>query len=150
MLLKEKLQEDLKSALKNKETVKLSVIRMAKSAMMNLQIARGHELDDAEVIEVLSKEAKQRKDAMVEYEKANRPDLVEQLKQELAVLETYLPAQLSEAEITQLVAEAVATTGASGKKDMGKVMAALMPKVKGKADGKLVNRIVNTALENLN
>ncbi|HYH03997.1 MAG TPA: GatB/YqeY domain-containing protein [Bacillota bacterium] len=147
MTLKDKLQEDLKSALKNKEALRLSVIRLAKAAITNLEINRGHQLEDAEVIEVLNKEAKQRKDAIPEYEKAARTDIVDKLKQELQILEEYLPAQLSEAEIRQLVEETVQQTGATGRKDMGKLMAALMPKVKGKADGKLVNQIVTSILE---
>jgi uncharacterized protein YqeY len=145
--LREIVQEELKTAMKNREALKLSVIRLVKAAMMNLEIARGHQLDDSEVIEVLSKEAKQRKDSIPEFEKANRPDLVAQLQAELQILEAYLPAQLSEAELRQLVAEAVLTTGAVGRKDMGKVMAVLMPQIKGKADGKLVNRLVTAALE---
>lgn len=147
MTLKEKLQEDLKSALKNKETLKLSVIRLVKASITNTEINRGHQLEDAEVIEVLSKEAKQRKDAIPEFEKAGRMDLVEKLKQELQILEEYLPAQLGEAEIRQLVEETIRQTQATGRKDMGKVMAALMPKLKGKADGKVVNQIVTTILE---
>jgi uncharacterized protein YqeY len=147
LTLKETIQETLKTALKKRETLKLSVVRMVKAAIMNQEIARGHQLDDTEVIEVISKEAKQRKDAIPDYEKANRPDLVANLQAELRILEEYLPAQLSEAEIRQLVTEAVQTTGASGRKDMGKVMAALMPQVKGKADGKLVNKLVTAVLE---
>jgi uncharacterized protein YqeY len=147
MTLRETIQEDIKAALKHRETTKLSVARLVKAAIMNLEISRGHQLDDSEVIEVLSKEAKQRKDTIPEFEKANRPDLVANLKAELQILEEYLPAQLSEAEIRQLVAEAVQATGATGRKDLGKVMSALMPQIKGKADGKLVNQLVMTALE---
>jgi uncharacterized protein YqeY len=141
------IQDDLKTAMKNRQALKLSVVRLVKAAMMNLEIARGHQLDDSEVIEVLSKEAKQRKDAIPEFEKANRPDLVANLKAELQILEVYLPTQLSEAELRQLVTETVRTTGAVGRKDMGKVMSALMPQVKGKADGKFVNQLVMAALE---
>jgi uncharacterized protein YqeY len=147
MTLRETIQEDIKAALKHRETTKLSVARLVKAAIMNLEISRGHQLDDSEVIEVLSKEAKQRKDTIPEFEKANRPDLVANLKAELQILEEYLPAQLSEAEIRQLVAKAVQATGATGRKDLGKVMSALMPQIKGKADGKLVNQLVMTALE---
>jgi uncharacterized protein YqeY len=146
MTLKEQLQEDLKTALKRKDTVRLSVIRLAKSAITNLEINRRHELDDAEVLEVLTKEAKQRKDALPEYEKANRADIVEKLNAELKILEEYLPAQLSEAELRRIVADAIRSTGATGRKDMGKVMGALLPQTKGKADGKVVNRIVTEML----
>jgi uncharacterized protein YqeY len=146
MTLKEKLQEDLKTALKNKEALRLSVIRLAKSAITNLEINRKHELDDSEVIEVMSKEAKQRRDSIPEYEKANRTDIVEKLIAEIKILEEYLPAQLSEEELRRLVEEAIRATGATGRKDMGKVMGALMPKTKGKTDGKVVNRIVTSLL----
>jgi uncharacterized protein YqeY len=146
MTLKEKLQEDLKTALKQKDAVRLSVIRLAKAAITNLEINRRHELEEAEVLEVLAKEAKQRKDSLPEYEKANRQDIVDKLNAELKILEEYLPVQLSEAEITQIVADAVRSTGATGRKDMGKVMGALMPQIKGKADGKVVNRIVTAML----
>ncbi|TCL76798.1 hypothetical protein EDC14_100178 [Hydrogenispora ethanolica] len=147
MTLREKLQDDLKNAMKSKEAVRLSVVRLAKAAMMNAEIARGHQLSDEELIEVLAKEAKQRTDSIPEYEKAGRGDIVESLRQELAILQEYLPAQLSEEEVRQIVTETIAAVGATSKREMGKVMAALMPKVKGKADGKLVNQIVGSILE---
>ncbi|MCL6588944.1 MAG: GatB/YqeY domain-containing protein [Firmicutes bacterium] len=147
MTLKEQLQEDMKAAMKAKDQLKLSVIRLAKAAIMNQEIARGHEFQDQEVIEVLAKELKQRNDSIPEYEKAGRSDIVEKLKQEIKILEGYLPARLSEAEVRQLVEETIAEVGAISKKDMGKVMAALMPKTKGRADGKLVNQIVNSILQ---
>ncbi len=147
MNLREKLQEDLKTAMKAKDAVRLSVVRMAKAAVMNAKIARGHELSDEEVIEVLAKEAKQRNDAIPEYEKAGRADIVDGLKAELQVLHEYLPAQLSEAEVRQIVEETVAAVGAASKKEMGKVMAALMPKLKGRADGRLINQIVGSILQ---
>lgn len=147
MNLKEKLQEEMKIALKNKSQLKLSVIRLVKAAITNLEIDRGHELDDSEVIEVLTKEAKQRKDAITEYEKVGRNDIVESLKMELQILQDYLPAQLSAEELKAIVQEVINSVGATSKKDMGKVMAALMPKVKGRADGKVVNQLVNSFLE---
>lgn len=146
MTLKERLQEDLKTAMKNKDSLRLSVIRLAKAAVMNLEIARGHQLDDTEVIEVLAKEAKQRNDAIAEYEKANRADIVDTLKKEITILREYLPAQLSESELRSIIQETITEIGATGKKEIGKVMSALMPKVKGRADGKLVNQIVNSLL----
>ncbi len=147
MTLKEKLQEDLKTAMKNKDTVRLSVIRLAKAAVMNLEIARGHQLSDEEVIEVLAKEMKQRNDSLVEFEKAGRTDLVENLQKEILIVQEYLPAPLSETEVRKLIEEVIAEVGASSKKDMNKVMPVLMPKVKGRADGKLVNQIVNSLLQ---
>jgi uncharacterized protein len=146
MSLKERLQEDLKLSMKSKDALRLSVIRLAKSAIMNLEIARGHELSDAEVIEVLSKEAKQRTDSMPEYEKAGRNDIVEGLKNEVKILQEYLPAQLSEAELKQIIQETIQEVGVTSKKEIGKIMPVLMPKVKGKADGRLVNQIVNSLL----
>jgi uncharacterized protein YqeY len=147
MTLKERLQEDLKTAMKSKDQLRLSVIRLAKAAIMNLEIARGHELSDQEVIEVLAKESKQRNDSIPEYEKAGRADIIATLHNEIKILQEYLPAQLSEAEIRELVKSAITEVNATGKKDMGKVMAALMPQTKGRADGKLVNQIVNSLLE---
>ncbi|HEX7714629.1 MAG TPA: GatB/YqeY domain-containing protein [Bacillota bacterium] len=147
MLLRERLPEDLKTAMKNRETLRLSVIRMAKAAVMNQEIARGHELSDDEVIEVLAKEVKQRSDSIPEYERGNRPDIIDQLKQEIAILKGYLPAQLSEDELRRIIQETVSAIGATSKKEMGKVMAALMPKVRGRADGKLVNEIVGSLLQ---
>lgn len=146
MTLKEKLQEDLKTAMKSKDTIRLSVIRLAKAAVMNLEIARGHQLSDEEVIEVLAKEVKQRNDSLVEFEKAGRKDLVENLQKEIRIVQEYLPAPLSEAEVRKLIEEVIAEVGASSKKDLNKVMPVLMPKVKGRADGKLVNQIVNSLL----
>ncbi len=146
MTLKERIQEDLKTAMKSKDQLRLSVIRLAKAAITNLEIARGHELNDSETLEVLAKESKQRNDAINEYEKAGRNDIVNTLKEEVKILQAYLPAQLSEAEISQLVKETVAELGVTSKKEMGKVMAALMPKTKGRADGRIVNQIVSSIL----
>lgn len=146
MTLKERLQEDLKTAMKSKDALKLSVIRLAKAAIMNLEIARGHELSDSEVIEVLAKEAKQRVDSIPEYEKAGRNDIIESLRNEIRIVQEYLPAQLSEAELRKLIQEVINGVGATSKKEINKVMPVLMPQVKGRADGKLVNQIVNSFL----
>ncbi len=148
MSLKDKLTEDMKQAMKDKEAgkLRLSVIRMVRASIKNTEIDRKKELGDEEVLDVLAKEVKMRRDALEEFRKGNRPDLVAGLEQEIAILMGYLPAQLGEEEVRALVAEAVALTGAAGPKDMGKVMAALMPKVKGRADGKTVNAMVKDAL----
>jgi len=148
MSLKDKLTEDMKQAMKDKEAGKqrLSVIRMVRASIKNTEIDRKKELSDEEVLDVLAKEVKMRRDSLEEFKKGNRPDLVAGLEQEIAILMEYLPPQLSEEEVRALVAEAVAQTGAAGPKDMGKVMAALMPKVKGRADGKTVNDMVKDAL----
>lgn len=148
MSLKEKLTEDMKQAMKAKEAGKtrLSVIRMVRAAIKQVEIDGKKELNDDDVLAIIAKEVKMRKDSMAEFEHAGRQDLVEQQEQEIAVLMPYLPEQLSEAEIRDLVKEAVAASGATTAKEMGKVMALLMPKVKGRADGKLVNTIVREAL----
>ncbi len=148
MTLKDRLTEDMKQAMKDKEAgkLKLSVIRMIRSAAKYLEIDRHKELDDNELLEVVAKEVKMRKDSLDEFRKANRPELLETLEQEIAILMEYLPEQMGEAEVRVLVTQAVAEAQASGPKDMGKVMALLMPKVKGRADGKLVNSLVREML----
>lgn len=148
MSLKEQLTEDMKTAMKAKAEGKqrLAVIRMVRSAIRQAEIDGKTELDDAGVVSIISKEVKSRRDSIEEFRKGGREDLVEQNEAEIAVLMPYLPKQLSEDEIRELVKAAVAQTGASSQKDMGKVMGALMPKVKGRADGKLVNTIVREAL----
>ena len=148
MTLRNRLTEDLKLAMKDKEAgkLKLSVIRMVRSAAKYLEIDRHKELDDNELLEVVAKEVKMRKDSLEEFRKANRPDLLAALEQEIAILMEYLPEQMGEPEVRALVAQAVADAQASSPKDMGKVMAILMPKVKGRADGKLVNSLVKEML----
>ena len=148
MSLKVRLTEDMKQAMKEKEVgkLRLSVIRMVRANIKNVEIDRKQELTDDEVLDVLAKEVKMRRDAMEEFKKAARPDLVEGLEQELAILMDYLPEQLSEAAVRTLVENAVAETQAVSPKEMGKVMAVLMPKVKGRADGKLINSIVREML----
>ena len=148
MSLKERLTEDMKQAMRDKETgkLRLSVIRMVRANIKNVEIDCKQELSNDEVLDVLAKEVKMRRDSMDEFKKANRPDLVDSLEQEIAILMNYLPAQLSEAEVRTLVESAVAETHAVSPKEMGKVMAVLMPKVKGRADGKLVNTIVREML----
>lgn len=148
MSLKDKLNEDMKQAMKDKEAgkLRLSVIRMVRATIKNVEIDRKKELSEEEVLDVLAKEVKMRRDAMEEFTKGNRLDLAQQLEQEIAILMQYLPQQLSESEVRVLVTEAVAEAQATAPKDMGKVMAVLMPKVKGRADGKLVNTIVREML----
>ncbi|HBT79061.1 MAG: GatB/YqeY domain-containing protein [Selenomonas sp.] len=147
MSIKEQLTADMKDAMKAHEKLRLSVIRSARGAVRQAEIDGGHtELDDQGVIAVLSKEVKMRRDSLEEFQKAGRQDLVDQTQAELDVLMHYLPKQLSEAEVKSLVEEAVKATGAQTMKDMGKVMGALMPKVKGRADGKMVNTLVRSLL----
>ncbi|HEX3033025.1 MAG TPA: GatB/YqeY domain-containing protein [Bacillota bacterium] len=149
MNLKDRLVADMKEAMKAREEgkLRLSVIRMARAAIKNAEIDKQKELSDAEVLDVLVREVKMRRDAIEEYARADRPETVAQLNEEINILMGYLPEQLSEEAVRQLVQEAVQATGAQGAKEMGKVMGYLMPKVKGRADGKLVNQLVKEALE---
>jgi uncharacterized protein len=147
MSLLERLNNDMKQAMKNKEKDKLSVIRMIKATLQNEAIKLGkQELSEEEELTVLSREMKQRKDSLHEFDKAGRSDLVEKLQQEITVVEIYMPKQLSEEEIADIVKQAIVDVDATSKADMGKVMSAIMPKVKGKADGSLVNKLVQQHL----
>lgn len=147
MSLLERLNNDMKQAMKSKEKDKLSVIRMVKSSLQNEAIKLGvKELSEDVELTVLSREVKQRKDSLHEFDKAGRADLVEKLRTELSIVELYLPKQLSEEELSAIVAQTISEVGAKSKADMGKVMSAIMPKVKGKADGSLVNKFVQQHL----
>jgi uncharacterized protein YqeY len=146
MSLAERLNEDMKQAMKSQDKFKLSVIRMVRSSIKNLEIDLKRALDDNEVLDVLGREIKQRKDSLQEFEKAGRDDLADNLKAELVILAEYQPQQLTEDEVKAIVQETIEQVGASSKADMGKVMTALMPKVKGRADGKIVNQFVQQLL----
>lgn len=145
MSLDKLLIEDMKQAMKNKEKTKLAVIRMLRSALQNETIKHGT-LSEQDEISVLSRELKQRRDSLQEFEKADREDLTTQLISEIKVLEAYLPKQLTDEELESIVTETIEKLGASSKKDFGKVMGAIMPKVKGKADGNTVNKLVQKHL----
>ncbi len=149
MSLKEKLTADMKEAMKAREEgrQRLGVIRLVRGAIRQQEIDGRRELDDEAVLSVISKEVKQRRDAIEEFQKGGRDDLVRQNEAEIAILVEYLPQQMTEDEVRSAVQEAIAATGASTPKDMGKVMKELMPKVKGRADGKLVNQIVRERLD---
>lgn len=149
MSLKETLVADMKEAMKAKEAgkLKLSVIRLVKAAIQNEEIDKGHELNDEDIIEVMGRELKKRKDVLPDYQKSGRDDAVHQLQEEMAILQTYLPQQLTEEEIRQVVQEAIKQTGAQSQKDMGKVMKEVIQRTKGRADGKIVNNLVKELLE---
>ena len=146
MTLLSTLNDDMKTAMKAKDKETLQVIRMLKASIQNEQIKKGADLNEEEELTVLSREMKQRRDSLTEFEKADRTDLAGKVKGEIAIVEKYLPAQLDEAEIRQIVAGAIEKTGASSPKEFGKVMGAVMPQVKGKADGNQVNAIVKELL----
>ncbi len=148
MSLKDKLTADMKDAMKAREAgkLRLSVIRLVRGAIRQQEIDGQKELSDEDVLGVISKEVKQRRDSIEDFKKGGRDDLVAEAEAEIAVLMEYLPQQFSEDEVRNLVKEAIAASGAASPKDMGKVMKELMPKVKGRADGKLVNGIVKELL----
>ena len=146
MALKDQLDADLKAAMRDKDAVKLSVVRMLKSAIKYREIEVMKPLDDAGVLQVISSEIKRHKDSVEQYRAGNRADLVEKEEAEIAVLQGWLPAQLTEAEVRAKVDAAVQQVGAKGPKDMGAVMKALLPEVQGKADGKLVSELVKARL----
>jgi len=147
MLLRDKVNADMTAAMKAKDAARLSALRMLKAAIMNKGVEKGHDLDDAEVLQVVSSLVKQRRDSIEQFGKAGRTDLVDKETGEIAVLEHYLPPAASAVDIEAAVTEAIAATGAASPKDMGKVMKAVMPMLAGKnADGKVVNEIVRRKL----
>lgn len=147
MLLRDQVSSDIATAMKAKEATRLSALRMLKAAIMNKGIEKSHDLDDAEVLQVVSSLVKQRRDSIEQFAKAGRTDLVDKETAEIAVLEQYLPPAASVEEVDAAVAAAIAETGASSPKDMGKVMKAVMPRLAGKnADGRTVNEAVRRKL----
>lgn len=146
MPVKQELDAALKDAMRSKDSAALDAVRAVKSAVKLAEISLGRECADEDVHGVIQKAVKQRRDSIAQFNAGGRPDLVEKEEAQLKVLERFLPVQLGEAEIAALVDAAVASTGATGPRDMGKVMAALMPKVKGRSDGGLVNRLVKAKL----
>ena len=146
MSLKDKLMDDLKTAMKDKDTVRKNAVQMVRAAVLQVEKDNKLTLDDEGVIEVVAKEVKKRKDVLPEYEKSGRQDLIDELTREIEVLMVYLPQQMSEEEIEALVIDAIAQTEAKSMKDIGKVMAVIMPKTKGKADGKVINNFVKKHL----
>lgn len=146
MAIKEKLREDLKTAMKEKDTVRKNVVQLIKAGVLQVEKDKKVTLDDEGVTDVIAKQLKQRRDSLPDYEKSGREDLIAQLKREMELLMEYLPAQLSHDELVEIVAKAVRDTGASTVKDMGKIMAAVMPQTKGRADGKEINKIARELL----
>ncbi len=147
-MFKQQLKDQLKQSMLAKDATKTSVLRMALSAIGYYEINKGvgYDANDEDVLTVIQKEVKQHRDSIEQFEKGARPDLVDKEKKELEILQKYLPEQMSEEEIRNLVTDTIKQTSASSPSDMGKVMAALMPKLKGKADGGLVSKIVKEEL----
>jgi uncharacterized protein YqeY len=149
MALTERIRSDLEKALRQGDTLRRSVLRMVLSAMNYAEIDQQKTLDDVGVIDVLSREAKKRRESIEAFEKGNRPDLVAQEKAELAIISEYLPQQISREEIMTLARKIVSEVGATGPVDKGKVMSKIIPQTKGKAEGKVVNDIVSEILNSL-
>ncbi len=148
MSLLQQIDNDLKEALKAGQKERLSVLRGLKSDIKYKQIELGHEMSDADVIGVLTSASKKRKESIEQFKAGGRQDLVAKEEAEFAVIQTYLPEQLSEDKLRQIIKETIAETGANNPKMMGVVMKALLPKVKGMADGKLVSQLVTELLAN--
>ena len=146
MSLREQLDADLLKAVRSKDELRRSALRLIKASLQSDEKSLGKALGDDGVIQVLSREAKRRRESIDAFQKGNRPDLVEREEAELALISSYLPQQLSTEEITEIARSVIGETGAGGPGDRGKVMGKLMPQVKGKADGKLVSQIVGELL----
>lgn len=146
MTLKEQLLSDLKSAMKSKDKVAKDTVTMIRAAVLQKEKDTKAELEDSDILDIIAKQHKQRKDALADFVKAGRDDLIETTNQEIAIIKKYLPEQLSREEIEKIVDETIEEVGATSMKEMGKVMGKLMPKVKGVADGKVVNEIVREKL----
>jgi uncharacterized protein YqeY len=144
--LKQKLEADLKQAIKTKDDLRRSVLRLVLSASKNAEIAKRAALADSDILGVIAKEAKQRKESIAAFDQGNRPDLVAQEEAELAILEEYLPAQMSREEIVTAARKVIQETGATGLRDKGKVMPQLTTQLKGRAEGREINEVVTELL----
>lgn len=146
MSLKETLANDLKSAMKEKDVIRKNTVQMVRSSVLQYEKDTLKELGDDGVLDIIAKELKKRRDVLPEYEKSGREDLISDIKREIDILLTYLPKQLTEEELTQIVKEAIEETGATSVKDIGAIMKVVMPKTKGRADGKAINGIIRQLL----
>ncbi|MHB1485693.1 MAG: GatB/YqeY domain-containing protein [Saccharofermentanales bacterium] len=144
MSIKEQLLEDFKTAMRDKDTLKKETIQICRAAILQVEKDQKIELDDASVLDILFKEYKKRSETLAEL--GDREDIIAKYKAEMAIIEQYLPKQLSESEILEIVKETIAEVGAQSPRDMGKLMQALQPKIKGRADGKLVSQLVKFQL----
>ena len=146
MSLKEQLFADLKTAMKEKDTLKKDTVQLIRSGILQYEKDNKVELDDEGVLDIITKQLKSRRDSLPDYQKSGREDLIEKLNKEIEILLGYLPEQLSEEEIAKIVEEAIAATGAASVKEMGKVMGIVNPKLKGRADMKVVGALVKKLL----
>lgn len=147
MSLKERLLQDMKEAMRNKDDIKKNAIQMVRSAVLQVEKDKKVTLDDDGIIEIIAKEIKTKRDSLPDYERSGRQDLIDKLNAEINILLSYLPEQLTENELEEIVKQTIQETGANSIKDIGKVMQSVMPKVKGRADGKIINQIVRKFLQ---
>ncbi len=145
-MLKEKLMEDLKNCMKEKNTLRKNVIQMIRAAILQVEKDKQIELDDNQILEIIAKESKKRKDSLSDYEKSGREDLISQIKEEIAIIAEYLPKELTRDEIEEIVKQVIEETGATSIKDMGKVMKATKEKIGLAADGRTINEVVKELL----
>ena len=146
-MLKEKLLEDLKSAMKEKNTNKKNAVQMVRTAILQIEKDKGIEVTDEQIIDIIAKEVKKRKDSLADFEKANRQDLIDQINEEIEVLEGYLPKQLTDEELEKIVSKIVTEVGATNIKDMGKVMKEAKAQIGARADGRRINEMVTKILD---
>lgn len=145
-MLKEKLMEDLKEAMKEKQILRKNVVQMIRAAILQVEKDKQIELEDDQILEIIAKEAKKRKDSLADYEKSGREDLINQVKEEITIISEYLPKQLTKEEIAEIVKQVIEETGATSIKDMGKVMKSAKEKMGATADGKTINEVVRELL----
>ena len=146
MEIQEKIQDDMKAALKSGDKLVLETLRMLRAQMKNVTIAKGEDLSEEDVFGILSKEVKKRKESIKLYNEGGREELAEKEEKEMKILTAYMPEELSTEELDTIVSKAISETNAEDLKDMGKVMGAVMPQVKGRADGKVIQDLVKTKL----
>ena len=145
-MLKEKLMEDLKNSMKEKNNLRKNVVQMVRAAILQIEKDKGIEVDDGKILEIIAKEVKSKKDALVDFEKGGREDLIAQTNEEIAILQEYLPKQLSHDELVEKVKEAISKIGATSMKDMGAVMKEAKAEIGTAADGKSINEVVKELL----
>ncbi len=147
MSIQDKLMDDLKTSMKTKNKLRKNVITMVRAAVKQREVDERVDLNDEDVIDIIAKQVKQKRDSIIEFQKGERQDLVELTESEIDILLEYLPLQLTEEELDQIVKETIEEVDAKTFKDMGKVMGSILPKVKGKADGNMINKLVRQYLK---
>lgn len=145
-MLKEKLLEDLKNCMKDKNVVRKNVVQMVRAAILQVEKDKQITLDDNQIIDIIAKESKKRKDSLTDYEKSGREDLINEIKEEIEILAEYLPKQLSIEEVEKIVGEIIVEVGANSIKDMGKVMKSAKEKIGAASDGRTINEVVKKLL----